>query len=189
MPVCSDLWFHPYQTQACLVVGQPIAYVSRTLTSAEKKFSAYELECLAVFGLEKFRAYVEHVEFDLETDNQALMWCLSHPRQLGRIARWIVRISSFKFVVHHIKGTQSVIADTLSRMYEGIEPLSVSPILMEFPMFYDDIGAHQRSDPALCSVIDRLSTGEDIPGYSRAKGILRCKARLISVLRLWLRNL
>jgi hypothetical protein len=24
---------------------------------------------------------LEHVEFDLETDNQAHMWCLSHPRQ------------------------------------------------------------------------------------------------------------
>jgi hypothetical protein len=157
---------------------QHIAYASRTLTSPEKKFSAYELECLTVlFGLEKFRAYVKHVEFDLETDNQALMWCLSHPRQLGRIARWIVRISSFKFVVHHIRGTQNVIADTLSRMYEGMEPLPVSPILVEFPMLYDDIGTHQRSDPALCSVIDRLSSGEDIREYSLAKGILQCKAR------------
>jgi hypothetical protein len=157
---------------------QPITYASRTLTSPENNFFAYELECLAVFfGLEKFRAYVEHVEFDLETDNQALMWCLSHPSQLGRIARWIVRISSFKFVVHHIRGTQNVIADTLSRMYEGIEPYPVSPILLEFPMLYDDIGAHQRSDPALSSVIDRLSSGEEIPGYSLDKGILRCKAR------------
>jgi hypothetical protein len=157
---------------------QPIAYASRTLTSPERNFSAYELECLAVlFGLEKFRAYVEHVEFDLETDNQALMWCLSHPRQLGRIARWIVRISSFKFVVHHIRGTQNVIADTLSRMYEGTEPLSVSPVLLEFPMFYDDIGVHQRADSALSPIMDRLASGEDITGYSLAKGILRCKAR------------
>jgi hypothetical protein len=62
-------------------------------------------------------------------------------------------------------------------MYEGIEPHPVSPILLEFPMLYDDIGVHQRSDPALSSVIDRLSSGEDILGYSLAKGILRCKAR------------
>jgi hypothetical protein len=45
---------------------QPIAYASRTLTSPERNFSAYELHCFAVlFGLEKFRAYVEHVEIDL----------------------------------------------------------------------------------------------------------------------------
>jgi hypothetical protein len=135
---------------------QPIAYASRTLSQQERKFSAYELECLAVlFGLEKFRPYVEHVEFDLETDNQALMWCLSHPRQLGRIGRWVVRLASFKFVVHHIRGTQNVIADTLSRMYEVDDRLPVSPILLEFPMLYEAIGNHQRADHDLCPLIDR----------------------------------
>jgi hypothetical protein len=93
---------------------QPIAFSSRTLSYQERKFSAYELECLGVlFGLEKFRPYLEHVEFDLETDNQALMWCLSHPRQLGRRARWVIRLSSFKFRAHHIRGTQNVVADAL----------------------------------------------------------------------------
>jgi hypothetical protein len=135
---------------------QPIAFSSRTLSHQEKKFSTYELDCLAIlFGLEIFRAYLEHVEFDLETDNQALMWCLSHPRQLGRIARWVIRLSSFKFCVHHIRGTQNVIADTLSRMYNPKDHLPVAPVLLEFPMLFEDTGAHQRSDPDLSAVIDQ----------------------------------
>jgi hypothetical protein len=45
---------------------QPIAYASRTLYHQERKFSVCELESLAVlFGAEKFRSYLEHVEFDL----------------------------------------------------------------------------------------------------------------------------
>ena len=36
-------------------------------------------------GLEKFRAYVKHVKFYLETVNKAPTWCLSQPCQLGRI--------------------------------------------------------------------------------------------------------
>jgi hypothetical protein len=49
---------------------RPIAFASRTLSDQERKFSTYELETLAVlFGVEKFRMYLEHVEFDLETDN------------------------------------------------------------------------------------------------------------------------
>jgi hypothetical protein len=156
---------------------QPIAFSSRTLSQQERKFSTYELECLAIlFGLEKFRAYLEHVEFDLEIDNQALMWCLSHPRQLGRIARWIICLSSFKFCVHHIRRTQNVIADTLSRMYDPKDHLPVSPVLLEFPMLFEDIGAHQRSYPNLSAVIDQLSSG-DVPGYSLQKGVLHCKAR------------
>jgi hypothetical protein len=76
---------------------QPIACASRTLTAQERKASsAYEIECLAVlFGIEKFRQYLEDAGFLLETDNQALSWLLSHPRQLGKIGRWVVRISSF----------------------------------------------------------------------------------------------
>jgi hypothetical protein len=38
---------------------QPIALSSRPLSQQERKFSTYELECLAVlFGLEKFRQYL-----------------------------------------------------------------------------------------------------------------------------------
>jgi hypothetical protein len=98
---------------------QPIAYVSRTLTAQERKASsAYELECLAVlFGIEKFSQYLEHTEFLLETDNRELSSLLSHPRQLGKIGHWVVRISSLKFKVQHIRGTQNIVADTLSRMF------------------------------------------------------------------------
>jgi hypothetical protein len=100
-------------------VRLPVAYASRTLSVQERRvLSAYELECLAVlFGFDKFRKYLEHQEFLLETDNQALSWLLAHPRQLGKIGRWIARISLFKFRVQHIRGTQNVIADTLSRMF------------------------------------------------------------------------
>ena len=56
-----------------------------TLTDQEKKYSAYELECLAiVLAFEKFKPFLEHKEFLLETDNQALSWLLNHPKQLGR---------------------------------------------------------------------------------------------------------
>ena len=111
---------------------QPVALVSRTLTDTEKKSSVYELECLAVvFALDKLRRYLEHAEFQLEDENQALSWLLAHPRHLGKIGRWEVKISSFKFRAQHVRGTQNVVADALSRMYhlyceEPIgEPLSL----------------------------------------------------------------
>ena len=60
--------------QECNGIRWPIAYASRTLSAQERKASCtYELECLAVlFGTEKFRKYIKHQEFILETDNQAL---------------------------------------------------------------------------------------------------------------------
>lgn len=80
----------------------------------------YDLECLAVvFALDKFRQFLEHAEFLLETDNQTLSWFLAHPRQLEKIRRWVVKISLFKFRVQYIKGFQNVVADTLSHMFSS----------------------------------------------------------------------
>jgi hypothetical protein len=155
---------------------QPIAFASRMLTQQERKYSAYEFECLAVlFGLDKFLAYLEHVECDLEMDNQALMWCLSHPRQLGRIARWVIRLSAFKFDVHHIRGSQNIIADALLRVYDPGGEFFVAPLLLDFPVLFENIATHQRSDPDLKAIIDRLSLG-DVPSYSLEKGVFHCKA-------------
>jgi hypothetical protein len=76
----------------------PIAYASRLSSPAERKYSIYERGCLAVvYGCEKYRSYLEHKEFSLHTDNQALAWLLRHAKGLGRIGRWILRLAPFKF--------------------------------------------------------------------------------------------
>ena len=41
-----------------------------------------------LFAVEKFRMYLEHLDFDLETDNLSLSWCVDRPRKSGRLARW-----------------------------------------------------------------------------------------------------
>ena len=40
-------------------------------------------------------------------------------KDIGRLGRWILRLAPFKFRVHHTKGTDNVVADSLSRMFEG----------------------------------------------------------------------
>jgi hypothetical protein len=169
-------------------VRQPIAYASRTLTAQERKASSiYELECLAVlFGIEKFRKYLEHQEFLLETDNQALSWVLSHPRQLGKIGRWLVKIASLKFQFQHIRGTQNIIADILSPMFDAptqgtANEVPCSVTRSPFPLVFQDLGKLQRGDQKLASLIVRLEKGEHIPKYSLSKGILyghSCRRRV-----------
>ena len=55
----------------------PIAYYSCLLCPAERNYSIYEKECLAVLsGCDKFRPYLEHKEFELHCDNLTLCWLL-----------------------------------------------------------------------------------------------------------------
>lgn len=155
----------------------PIAYASRSLTSCEKKYSIFELECLsAVTFMEHFREFLEHTKFLLETDNQALAWLLGHPRQLGRIGRWVIRIMSFNFEVAHIRGTENVIADCLSRMYEEKEEpviLHISePTIMNFPFLTESLREHQNKDPNLHQIILQLERKKEVPNYLLRKEIL-----------------
>jgi hypothetical protein len=175
----SDVALGAVLLQECDSVRQPIAYASRTLSAQEcKASSTYELECLAVhFGTEKFRKYVKHQEFILETDNQALSWLLSHPRQLGKIGRWVVKLSALKFQVRHIRGTQNIVADTLSRMFEAPLPEAPNPeachlTLTAFPLALQELGQLQREDPVLAGIIAKLERGDNVQNYSLSRGTL-----------------
>lgn len=56
------------------------------MAQEKKESSIYDMGCLTVvFADDKFRRDLEHAEFLLETDNQALSWLLAHPRQLIKI--------------------------------------------------------------------------------------------------------
>ena len=53
---------------------QPIAYVSRTLTSAEKNYSVLEKESLAIiFGIKKFHQYIYGHRVQIITDHKPLI--------------------------------------------------------------------------------------------------------------------
>jgi len=141
-------------------VRQPIVYASRTLSAQEPKASStYELECLAVlFGTEKFHKYIEHQDFIFETDNQALSWLLSHPRQLGKIGRWVVKISALKFEVRHVHGTQNIVADTHSKMFDSPTSDSANQVeshivLTEFPLAFQELAQLQREDNTLAGIV------------------------------------
>jgi len=130
--------------------------------------------------MEKFHKYIEYQDFILETDNQALSWLLSHPRQLGKIGRWVVKISAIKFEVRRVRGTQNIVADTLSRMFDShasdlANQIESHLVLTEFPLAFQELGQLQQKDPTLAGIVAQLEKGDMVDGYRLSKGILYCR--------------
>lgn len=113
----SDYGVGAMLTQTVNGKEHPVAYMSKSLTGAEKNYSITERETLAVLiALEHWRCYLENGKtFTVYTDHSALKWFLSLSNPTGRLARWGVRLSSFDFTIKHRRGVDNVIPDALSR--------------------------------------------------------------------------
>lgn len=98
-------------------VEHVLAYASRALNNAERNYGATHLELLAVvFGIEKFEPYVAgNEQFKVVTDCSAIAPLLRTKNPVGRLARWVMRLSPFTFEVVYRKGCENVVADYLSR--------------------------------------------------------------------------
>lgn len=93
-----------------------VAFASRSLTDIERKYTVTEKECLAVlFGVEKFRPFVDGIHFTVMTDHSSLLWLSNLKNPTGRLARWAMRLSQYDMEIVHRKGALNVIPDALSR--------------------------------------------------------------------------
>jgi len=99
-----------------------IAYSSRTMSKAEKKYETTRKELLAVVnGLKQFRQYLTGRHFILRVDHAALSWLRRTPEPMPQLARWLTFIEEFDYEVIHRDGKRHSNADGLSRKAENLE--------------------------------------------------------------------
>ena len=100
---------------------RPIAFGSRSLTSAEKNYCQLEKEALAiVWGVSKFYQYLQGRHFTLITDHQPLTHIFSPSKAIpvtaaARIQRWAVFLSGFTYDIKYKNTKMHGNADGLSR--------------------------------------------------------------------------
>lgn len=113
----SDYGIGALLTQTIDGVEHPIAYMSKSLSAAERNYSITEREALAVLAaIEHWRCYIDNgLKFTVYTDHSALKWFLNLNNPTGRLARWGVRLSAYNFEIKHRRGSDNVVPDALSR--------------------------------------------------------------------------
>jgi len=95
---------------------RPCAYLSRKLQSAERNYAAYERECLAIIhALKSWSIYLEGQHFTILTDHSSLQYLKSQSRLSKRQARWIEILQEHDYDIRHVKGSENIVADALSR--------------------------------------------------------------------------
>ena len=106
---------------ALLQQGQPVAYASRALTSAETRYAQIEKELLAIlFACTHFDIYLYGRELvTVETDHKPLESIFLKPLNEAplRLQRMLLRLQRYSLRVKYKKGDQLFLADTLSRAY------------------------------------------------------------------------
>ena len=99
---------------------KPIAFASRYLNDAEKKYSIGELELLAVvWGLQRFRFHLYGKQVQLFSDHQALEPLLKRNKTKkqysARLTRWLDRLNHFDICLKHTAGKEIKFTDFISR--------------------------------------------------------------------------
>ena len=100
---------------------RPVAFWSRKLKDAETRYSATDIEWLAVVDsiTLTWRHMLEDIPFLIRSDHKALerklMKSAQDPPLLPRQIRWIERLMPYSYTFQYIKGSENLVADALSR--------------------------------------------------------------------------
>ena len=130
-------------------VWHPIAFFSKKLKNAERKYSTFDRELLAVYlSIKHFRHFVEGRSFCVFTDHKPLSGALfsSNREASPRQTRHLCFISEFTTDIRHLSGKQNFVADALSRdVLPDIPEIEVNASACSF-MDFLGLAEAQRSD-------------------------------------------
>ena len=133
---------------------RPIAYVSRSLAAAERRYCHLDKEALAIiFGLSKFHKYLYGRAFIIYTDHKPLSYLFDASKAIpqmasARIQRWAITLSAYNYSIEYKPGQCNSNADALSRL-----PLPDTPVEIPTPADTVFLLDHINSTPVTVALI------------------------------------
>lgn len=97
-------------------MARPVAFASKSLSRAQKKYPAHRLEFLALKWsvCDKFSHWLKGHVFTVWTDNNPLTHIMTKPRLDASEQRWVAKSASYVFDIKYIPGSKNTVADALS---------------------------------------------------------------------------
>jgi hypothetical protein len=140
---------------------RPCAYLSRTLTPAERKWPVYDKELYAIMeAIRVWDVWLRYAKFDIYTDHQPLRYLRQQTSLPKRQTRYLDVLANYEFDVHYKPGRKNVVADALSRRApEKMELANVSSVVPDGELL-ERIRDGYPTDPFFSQVVAVL-TGAD----------------------------
>ena len=153
---------------------KPIAFASRTLNKAERKYSQIDKEALAiVWGVKKFNLFLYGKKFTLITDHKPLMTIFSPQKGIStttaaRLQRYALFLSGYSYDIKYKNTKEHGNCDSLSRLplkisedsnQQDATELFYMSHFEKLPVTADEIRRATDRDPILARVKDSVSRG------------------------------
>ncbi|RXN30262.1 putative protein K02A2.6-like protein [Labeo rohita] len=163
---------------------RPIAFASRSLSTAEKNYAQIDREALRlVWGVKRFNQYLYGNEFTLVTDHQPLVSIFSPQKGVpltaaARMQRWALFLGGHRYRIEFKRTNRHANADGLSRLpldltsTESVKesiPLDVFTLaqLEGSPVTAEMVQRETRKDPTLSQVYAATQNGWNAEAKSR----------------------
>lgn len=96
-----------------------LAFFSKKLTEAQRQYSPYDRELLAIYlAIKQYRHMLEGRPFTVFTDHKPLVYALNQDplKSSSQQARHLEYIAQFTTDIRHMSGKENVVAGALSRV-------------------------------------------------------------------------
>ncbi|KAK3022930.1 hypothetical protein RJ639_047152 [Escallonia herrerae] len=169
--------------------GHPVAYESRKLNEAERRYTTHEKELLTVVHcLRIWRHYLLGSSFIVRTDNTAVSHFLSQSKLTSKQARWQELLAEFNFMLEYRAGSTNSVADALSRRAEldQVALMAMNAIVRADSRVAINIGKKIKKaltrDPVAQQLLKLIESGKTRQ-FWQEDGLLMTKGRRVYVPR------